>query len=748
LNVPVSTVSVQAPLLRTKLTPPPRRAGFVARPHLLGPVPGAGGPRLTLVSAPAGWGKTTALAEWAAAAAPAAAWVSLDESDNDPTRFWGYVLEALRGAGADLDVSARLVATADVGLTTLINAISALPSPVALALDDYHVIRADDVHSDMAFLVEHLPPTVSVALATRTDPPLGLPRLRARGELLEVRADDLRFDRDEAASLLREAAVAPLDDGTLDLLRRRTEGWAAGLYLAALSLRGRDDPGAFVDAFAGDDRLVVDYLATEVLAGLPLERRRFLLHTAILSQLSAPLCEAVTGRADAQRELTELERSNMFLVPLDSRRGWYRFHHLFGELLRHELVLSHPDEVAGLHRRAAGWLSNNGFADEAIGHLAAAGDLAGAADLIAGSWQRYHRHGWLATIERWMELLPEQVVLDDPRLCLARAWIAINLGRQEIIADRIAAAEAAVGSCTPTRDVAASIATARSIERLLSGDTAAALAAGERALELLPQRESQWGAVAYMAVGMAHFQEERSDQAQIFLTEAADVGERTGIPIPPLLALCHLAAVSLEHGDVAGAERHARRAIALADTEEHAHFPHAAGAFSAMAEVHLVQGHHARAMPHAHRGVELALRGRVAPQIAHSLLVRAAVHEALGERDAARADVRRARVELTRAGTDPSPRLTRQLLTMEGALRASAPARAETGAGPATLTARERTVLGMLAGPASLREIAAELSVSPNTVKTQVRSVYRKLGVARRSEAVQAARTRGISPRA
>ena len=743
----MSTTLAQAPLLRTKLTPPPRRTGFVARPQLLGPRQGDGGPRLTLVSAPAGWGKTTALAEWAAAA-PAAAWVSLDESDNDAARFWGYALEALRGAGADTGVSARLVASEDVGLTTLINAMAQMPSPVALALDDYHVIHADDVHAGMTFLVEHLPPTVSLAVATRTDPPLGLPRLRARGELLELRADDLRFDRDEAAALLREAAVAPLGDDALEQLRRRTEGWAAGLYLAALSLRGRDDPGAFVDAFAGDDRLVVDYLAAEVLAGLPPERRRFLLDTSVLSRLSAPLCDAVTRRADSQDELTELERSNLFLVPLDSRRGWYRFHHLFGELLRHELTLSRPDDAADLHRRAARWHRDHGLVDEAIGHLAAAGDLADAADLIADSWQRYHRQGWIASIERWLGFLPEHMVLDDPRLCLARVWITINLGRQEAIAARIEAAEAALRGSSPTREVAASIATARSIERLLFGDTAAALVAGQRALELLPERESQWGAVACMAVGMAHFQDDRNDAAARFLTEAAEVGDRTGIPIPPLLARCHLAAIAMERGDVAAAESHALSAIAHADAEDHAHFPHAAGAYSAMAEVHIERGDADLALPDADRGVELAMRGHVAPQIAHSLVVRAQAHAALGDLGAARADVRRAHDVTSQAGALPSLRLSRQLLVVEESLREAARVEPRPDAEPGALTPRELTVLGMLAGPSSLREIAAELSVSPNTVKTQVRSVYRKLGVTRRSEAVAAARTRGDSPHA
>lgn len=690
------------------------------------------------MSAPAGWGKTTILREWAAAA-PASGWVSLDEADNDPVRFWNYVIEALRSAGAAVGTAPALAAADHAGLTALLNELDGLADPVSLAIDDMHLVTATQVHDGLAFLVDHLPGTVRLAVATRVDPPLGLARMRARGELVEVRADDLRFSDDEAAALLRATTGAPLGDDAVRRLRTRTEGWAAGLYLAGLSLRGRADATAFVDAFAGDDRLVVDYLADEVLTAQPEDRRRFLLETSILTRLSAPLCDAVTGRDDAARILTELEGSNLFLVPLDTRRRWYRFHHLFGELLRHELAADAPERVAGLHRRAAGWFAADGAVDDAVHHLVAAGDLAAAADLVATSWSRYHDRGWVATVLRWVSLLPGEMVRADPRLCLANAWAAITLGRQEDIAGWVDAAESALGNATPPPALAASIAMARSLEHLLHGRSELALAAGERALALETDPASQWRAVACLAVAMASYQDDHTERAYEMFAEAVAVGERTGISIAPLLSLGHMVEVDLAAGDIDRAAGHAARALALADAEDHSHFPHAACAHTAIAQVHAARGRLDDALAEADRAVELATRGRAGLEIGHALLVRADIRAAAGMRSDARADVDRAREAMSGPDRRVPTRLATRLAQMGDRLRTPAPA------GPGDeLTGRELVVLRLLAGPASLREIAGELVVSPNTVKSQVRAIYRKLDVDRRSRAVEAARERGL----
>src|SRR5712691_7540433 len=381
--------------LGTKLNPPAGARRRVAREAILERLVWDEPRRLTLIDAPAGWGKTTVLAEWAADAREQRpfAWFAVDRADNDPVRFWGYAIEALRTLEPSLG-SASLAALGvsgtnpvDVVLPPLINELAGLDRRVVLVLEDYHLIQSPDVHVGVSFLIEHLPATLELAIATRLDPPLPLPRLRARGEMLELRTAELRFDQEEAEELLRAALGEALDDADVERLVMRTEGWASGLYLAALSLAGRDDASAFIEAFAGDDRQIVDYLGGEVLDGLDAETRGFLLRTSILERLSGPLCDHLLEAGDSARRLLEIERANLFLVPLDARREWYRYHHLFGDLLRHELERSGPETVRGLHRRAVEWLGVNGAVDEAIRHALAAGDDEDAARLVIEMWR-------------------------------------------------------------------------------------------------------------------------------------------------------------------------------------------------------------------------------------------------------------------------------------------------------------------------------------------------------------------------
>jgi LuxR family maltose regulon positive regulatory protein len=742
-------VDVGPPLLETKLRPPDPRSGLVPRPELIERLERAAERPLTLLSAPAGWGKTTLVGEWLSGRGQTAAWVALDAADNDPARFWRYVAEALRRAGAPVPEQAvgALAGegdTREAGLSALINAAADLPERTVLALDDYHLITAPAVHESFAFLCRRAPETLRVVITTRSDPPLGLARLRARGDLSELRAADLRFSDAEAGALLSGAAGLALGGDEVARLRQRTEGWAAGLYLAGLSLRGRDDAASFIADFAGDDRLVVDYLAAEVLEGQSDERRRFLLRTSILGRLTGPLCDAVAGTTGSARTLAELERSNLFLVPLDNRREWYRYHHLFGELLQHELALTAPDELVELHRRAADWHVAEGSIDEAVRHAAAAGDTARAADLIAAGWSEHLRSGFTATTQRWLALLPDEVVRADPRLCLAEAWTAINLGRPAEAAAWIDAAEAA-GASAPRPDdpdeIAASHAAARSLERLLTGDAPAAVAMGRHALDLARDPESWWRAAALLALGIALHARDEMDEAHQVLEEAVDAGRRSGAWAPALVALCHLAEQDVARGDLESAERRAREALEHAEQERHAEYPHAAGAHTGLAQVHAARGELDEAQRQADRGAELARRGRAPTEIAYSVVVQGEVALARDDLELARACARDARARLD---TAPSPgvHLTARLLSLEEALRA-APRPA--GAAAGDLTERERAVLRLLGGLASAREIADELYVSHNTVKTQVRSIYRKLGVATRAEAVARARELGLS---
>jgi len=385
-------------------------------------------PPVVLVSAPAGFGKTTLLTEWLAAdeqGARRTAWLSLDRRDSDPSVFWSYVVAAVRKVATDVgaDAVATLQSTPaalEIVVATLLNDLGDLDGDVVLVLDDYHVIESLEVHESMRFLVEHLPAQVHLVVASRADPPWPLAGLRARGELLEVRAADLRFTGNEAAAYLNDAMGLDLTAADITALEGRTEGWIAALQLAALSLKDRDDPAAFIAGFAGDDRFVVDYLVDEVLNRQPDDLRVFLLETSVLSRLTGPLCAAITGRRDAKATLATLERSNLFLVALDDRRQWYRYHHLFGDVLRARLTDEIPHRVAELHRQASDWFEADGDRPEAIRHALAAEDFPRAAELIELAIPELRRNRQDATQRMWLDALPRDLFANRPVLTLAR----------------------------------------------------------------------------------------------------------------------------------------------------------------------------------------------------------------------------------------------------------------------------------------------------------------------------------------
>ena len=379
-----------ASLIRTKLSPPVSR-DRVPRPAALAALAGQSQPRLRLIRAPAGWGKSSLIGSWHAEqdGTRPFAWLALDDADNDPNGFFTYVIEALRSLAPEVgERSTAILRSPGADLVTdflpvLLNELEALPGASVLVVDNYHVIKSAEIHEAVAFLLEHIPPELELVLSTRVEPPLPLARLQGRGELLELGLEELRFTTEEAAALLNGDQGLGLSANDIDRLVERTKGWPAGLYLAALSLRGRCDASAFIDEFAGDDRHLVDYLTKEVLAGQPEDLRNFLLKTSVLDRFDAALCDAVVDGANSAAVLREIEESNFFLVPLDTRRRWYRYHHLFAELLRHEFMLASPEALVDAHRNAAELLSERGETTEAIRHLVAAGDTSQAAELIA-----------------------------------------------------------------------------------------------------------------------------------------------------------------------------------------------------------------------------------------------------------------------------------------------------------------------------------------------------------------------------
>ena len=522
-----------AALLETKFYVPRSRPGLVPRLRLRERLDRGTASKLTLISAPAGFGKTTLLTEWLAAgpAAPAderlAAWLSLDRGDNDPASFWAYVIAALRTVASGVGESAlALLHTPqpppiETVLTALLNDLGVVASETVLVLDDYHVIDARDVQDGMAFLLDHLPPWLHVVIASRADPALPLARLRARGELVETRAAELRFTPDEAVAYLNEMMGLQLTARDVAALEGRTEGWIAALQLAALSMQGRDDVAAFIAGFAGDDRYVVDYLGEEVLQRQPERVQAFLLQTSILGRLTGPLCDAVTGQGGGKTMLEALDRGNLFLVPLDDRRRWYRYHQLFADVLHARLLDEQPGQVPDLHRRASAWYQQNGEPSEAISHALAAEDFERAADLVELAIPAMRMTRQEATLRGWLKTLPDEVVRVRPVLSVGFAGALLAVGELEGVEGRLRDAERSLGATTgvgegsqaPSAEMAvddeefrrlpAGIELYRSALAMARGDVPGTVRHARRALDLSPEQDHLCRASAAGMSGLA-----------------------------------------------------------------------------------------------------------------------------------------------------------------------------------------------------------------------------------------------------
>lgn len=505
------------PLLETKLLVPGSRRDIVPRPELQARL--AATVPLTLVSAPAGFGKTTLLTSWLARdpadpAERADVWVSLDQRDSDAAVFWTYLATALGRSVPGVGASALAMLASggwptDAVVTQLINDLTGVDHDVVAVLDDYHVIDSTEVHDGVAFLLDHLPPNVHLVIATRADPPLPLARLRARGQLVEIRAADLRFTAAEAEQYLNDVMGLALTDDDVTALERRTEGWIAALQLAALSVRGRDDPAEFIAEFSGDDRYIVDYLVEEVLEHQPETVRAFLLQTSILSRLTGSLCDAVTGCDDGTATLTALARDNLFLTPLDPRRQWYRYHHLFADVLQARLLDEQPDQIAELHRRASAWHQDKGDRTEAIVHALAAADFERAADLVETAVPELRRNRQDATLRGWLQALPDESVRARPGLSVAYAGALLVHGELDGAEARLRDAEARLAEL-PANDPArarlpASIALFRAAQARITGDSAGLIEQAERAAALAAEDDHLARGAAAGLLGIAYW---------------------------------------------------------------------------------------------------------------------------------------------------------------------------------------------------------------------------------------------------
>lgn len=549
-------------LLPTKLHRPRSRSGLVARPRLIKVLEQGLWRSLTLISAPAGSGKSTLLAQWLTETQVPVGWLALDEADNHPGRFLQYLIAALHRAHPALDghIDPLLQSAGAVDPEQLLAAAVVVPltehdHPLALVLDDYHVIHNPVIHRAIAWLLDHRPPSLHLILTTRHDPPLPLARLRVRDQLNEFRAVDLRFNHAEARDFFRESMHLTLSDAAIDTIERRTEGWVAALQLSALSLRGRSDHAEVLNALRGDHRLIADYLVQEVLDRQSIERRHFLLRSAVLERLCEPLCAAVTGEADAQPVLEALEADNLFLIPLDEQRRWYRYHHLFAELLRRRLEQELPGEAAALHRRASAWFRSSGLIHEAVEHARKSGDRELLVELLDSAGQMLIIRGETEALRDWMGGLPDSVYRQRPRLAMLQGWCAgtngdyaraaevVTLGEQGL-AERNALAEAdkfaLSGHFTAIRSFVASC----------TGDPEHGLALARQALARLPDDQPLVRSVMALSIGNNHVLSGRLADAVEPMELAFDAGRHCGNYYVAACAAWCLAQFGSELGDL------------------------------------------------------------------------------------------------------------------------------------------------------------------------------------------------------
>jgi LuxR family maltose regulon positive regulatory protein len=738
------SAQAQAPLLSTKLHAPDPRAR-IEREALVARLSDAPGARLALIRAPAGWGKSTLLSQWRSAEQGQRdfGWVTIDASDSDPVRFWGYALEALRSVGAGLaSRSLTLLRAPGVDLVSemlpvLIGELEAFGRPLVLALDDYHQLEGDAVHGGMRRLLDYLPDHVCVAIATRTEPPLQVPRLRARGQLVEVDADELRFSRTEAGELLNHLLGLELADEDVTALHQRAEGWPAAVYLAGLSLRSRPDRHEFILRFAGDDRHIVDYLGDEVLANLDPDTRGLLLRTSILERVNGPLCDAVAESVGSARKLDTLARSNLFVVPLDHQRDWYRYHHLFRACLNAELRLESADLIPELHRRASRWFQTNGEVTEAINHAIAGQDFPAASELLAAHWNEVVSTGGLRTVEMWLMALPERVVMEDARLCLARAWTSFAKGALEEVLPCLENAEAAPVPgplLDGTTSVASGVATLRASYWLRMGDFGKTVSYAREALAL---EHGPWRAISANCLGTASYWLDETAQARQQLEATIEVG-RDLVPLVALFAAGLLALMDCERQDWNAVSRRlhdARQMIEAGGLDE---YWMTAGCelASGLASEHrddLVGAEMAMA-----RSLVLYRRGQAPVETANALLHLARLHVRRGH-DAVANDETGEAAMLIRSCPDPGPRIQRLLSQARGSAHTGARTTPRPS-GVEELSDGEFRVLRLLASDLTQREIGAELYLSLNTIKSHTRSIFRKLGASSREQAVARAR--------
>ena len=768
-----------AMLLQTKLYRPTPRPDLIPRARLrerlyVGLWTGdAFGRKLTLITAPAGFGKTTLILDFGLWIADPAqpkskienlklAWLSLNKADNDPVRFLRYVIAALQSALPEVGCEATSLLEHGVPpaleevLAGLINEIAAAACPVILTLDDYHVIRHAGIEQLLIFLLDHQPPNLHLIIASRSDPALPRARLRARAQLLEVRARDLRFTEAEAAAFFTQTMGLTLRPEWIAALEQRTEGWITGLQLAALSMQGRDDAQAFIQDFTGSQHFVLEYLVEEVLQRQPESLQQFLLETSILQRMCAPLCDALTASAESDRVLADLQHRNLFIIPLDGEHYWFRYHHLFAEFLKSHLKRTRADALPVLHRRAAEWFQAHTYPEDALHHAFAIPDYPYVSQLVIDNWRRVYHTGRLDTAVRWLESLPGDLLRQSPPLGVAYCWTLFIRGDYERIAlyldditqafDHMVAAGELPVEHPEYNIILHQVVLLRAVVMRHQGEVAAAIKDIEQLLPAIAELREKLGpaymdmglTACYSQLGYAYATANDLERADDYLSRVSLHARRCSNFFSLAHATMEWARINLVQGRVERAEKICRHELTLAEQPAYANYPAFCLIQLALADVLRIKKSWTEAESLLRQGLETARRSGHAYYLAQGYLIATRLHHARGKPAQAQEAVRQAEqiaAAIHNRFLDDAIAQTRQ--TRESKALPAQPL-------IEPLSERELEVLRLICAGKSNQEIADELFLALNTVKRHVSNLYGKLGVSRRTQAIIEARRLGL----
>ena len=763
-------------LLRTKLHIPTPRPNLIARQELVQRLNCglALQRRLTLVSAPAGFGKTTLLSQWVKKADFTSAWLSLDEEDNQETRFWRYFFAALQGINKgpvenqNFLVQTRKLLDSSAGfdtthmLTSLINEISLYPQKIIFVLDDYHLIHNHDIHNGMSFLIEHQPEPLHLVIGTRSDPLLPLSKMRASGLLNELRVENLRFSAEEAALFLNEIMGLALSPKNIEALETRTEGWIVGLQLAGLSMQGQQDKENFIKTFTGSHHFILEYLTDEVLRQLPVELKTFLLQTSILKRLCASLCDHVCEIQNSSQVLQDLFHRNLFIIPLDEDLTWFRYHHLFADLLKGQL--QQPAEVKApvLHERAAAWYAKNAYPLDAVRHALAAGNVPLASSVIINNWRRMFHQGRINTAVEWLGSLPQEFVYNSPPLSIALAWTYFLQGDNQKLLTLLeevlkkfrsqAIDEKIKENISETHIVSHQVRLIQAIAARLHGEVDLAKQIVQETLDGILDNQVLLGEhFIKLAYGSCYIQMANNHLAAGELEQAAEIfiksipySQDAGNIVGACGAAFEVTAIRQVQGRILECENLCRTILKLEEEQNLTSWPAFALVKAVLADILREKRAFQEALGLLEDNLILLQQSGHIFYLAHAFLIKARLFLDMGEHSAALTELKKAQELAAQIQNKELDRCIRIVLDKTKIFSESSKTIGSVNSLPEPLTEREMEVLQLLCEGLSNQEIAANLILALDTVKRHVYNIYGKLGVRRRAQAILKAKELGL----